>query len=517
MRDLLPGGGFRRPTYHRHMLESPRAVPLEEIAAAAEVTELRCVRMPDPGATIRGVVVHAPDDPVPRPDLLVLCTAPEKGIPECPAVVLRESSLIEDGDGVVPPDCAVFVVAGDVRWSDVYDRVQWAVGESFGRLAERDVFHLADALATALGGAVSIEDARRRVVAFSTVAGQPIDDVRRRGILGRQVPEHVERGQWYGRLWRASGVVEFRAGPESSSRLALAVRVGGEPIGSIWVMGGRDSLCGDAEAILLRSVETVAACLAHQDHFASRGRDYRRQTLRELFDGAAGDASGTDRELAAPVLLVAVRRRQADDAELLDERLADVLSLRAERLHGAALTAALDGHVYAVVACCDRVRLDAMLRPILSRDDAEALVAVSSKITEFSQLTAARSEVDRTLRMHANDTAASEQWVHYVDDDRDRLLLAEIAEALHGVAGLQSGVVATMAEHDREHGTDYVTTLRAWLESGGDAPAASARLFVHPNTFRYRMSRLRSLFELDLDHPDLRLLLHLQARIRDFG
>jgi hypothetical protein len=372
-------------------------------------------------------------------------------------------------------------------------------------------------LATALGGAVSIEDARRRVVAFSTVAGQPIDDVRRRGILGRQVPEHVEREQWYGQLWRASGVVEFRAGPESSSRLAVAVRIGGEPIGSIWVMGVRDSLCADAEPILLGSVETVATCLAHQDHFASRGRDYRRQTLSELFAGAADDAGGADRELAAPVLLVGVRRRNAEDAELLDERLADVLSLRAERMHGAALSAALDGHVYAVVACCDRTRLEAMLRPVLSRASDSTLVAVSSKTSTLNELPVARSAVDRALRMHVDDPEAGEHCLYYVDDDRDRLLLAEIAEELRGVAGLRAGVVAAMADHDREHGTEYVSTLRAWLESGGDVPSASARLFVHPNTFRYRIGRLRSLFELDLDDPDVRLLLHLQARLRDFG
>src|SRR5262249_21343693 len=136
---------------------------------------------------------------------------------------------------------AIFVAPDDLRWSDIYDRLQWAVGESFGRLAEHDVFHLADALAMATGGAVSIEDVHRNVVAFSTVPGQPIDDVRRKGMLGRPVPEPVEGDRGCARLWRTGGVVGFPAGPERSSRLASAVRVGTEPLGSIWVVGARTS------------------------------------------------------------------------------------------------------------------------------------------------------------------------------------------------------------------------------------------------------------------------------------
>jgi hypothetical protein len=509
---MTPGLTHRR-AYHRAMMQVSRGVPIGTLAGPLKSAGLNCVRIPDPDAPVRGVVVHAPDDPAPQPDQLVLCTAPQDGVPDCAAVVLRQSGLPESL-AAVPEHTAAFAAPDDLRWSNIYDRVQWAVGESFGRIAEHDVFHLADALAMAVGGAVSIEDLHRNVIAFSTVPGQPIDDVRRRGILGRHVPEHAERDEWYAQLWRADDVVEFQAGPESSSRLATAVRVGTEPLGSIWVVGGRDTLSADAEQILLGAVDTVAACLSHQDHFTSQGRDHRRRALEELF---ASDGS-PERRLPGPARLVSIRRQPgAGQAELVDERIADVLSLHAHRLHGTAMAAVLDDGVYALLPAVDRDRVEQLLGPVLVRAGVTSALAVLSSVTDtVGHLLRVRHQVDLALRLHAADELGPGVTVVDLDDEADRLLLAEIADAVADIEALHVGTVHDIAEHDRVHGTEYVSTLRAWLESGSDVPTAAAQVYVHPNTFRYRMTRLRSLFDLDLERADERLLLHLQLRLRDF-
>ena len=52
-----------------------------------------------------------------------------------------------------------------------------------------DLFALANAIAGMVGGAVTIEDPARRVLAYSTLGDQPIDAARRGSILGRQVPD----------------------------------------------------------------------------------------------------------------------------------------------------------------------------------------------------------------------------------------------------------------------------------------------------------------------------------------
>jgi len=492
-----------------------RGVPVDELAAPLGGAALDCVRVPVPTAVVRGVVIHAPGDPAPDADLLTLCPAPDAGLPDCVAIVVRESCVTETL-ARVPAHTAVFTVADSARWSDVYDRVQWALRESYGQLAVHDPFTLADALATALGGAVAIEDVSRRVVAFSTIPGQRIDDVRRKGILDRHVPEHVERQQWYARLWRSPGVCEFPMGEECTARLAIAVRAGGEPLGSIWVIGTRDALNPGADEILQRSVGVVAACLAHQDHFASWGRQTRGQVLRQLLDDGVAAREGLGYAISGPTSLVAfIRGEQAGDLELLDLRLADVLSLHAQRFQGFGLAAAIDGRVYALVPATERTRLDAQLRGIVSRMGfAAGLVAVGSAVHRVDELPRARRGVDRLLALCSRRGTQPGDIVH-VDDEQANLVFAEIADAVRDIDALQAGAVSKIAQYDRDHGTAYVPTLRAWFESGGDVPAAAARLHVHANTFRYRMTRAGALFGLRLDQPDERLLLHLQLRLAD--
>lgn len=494
------------------MIQPSRAVPVDELATALTRTVIRTVRVPEPSVTIRGVVMHAPGDPPCEPDLLVLCADPGPGLPDSVAVVVRESA-VAGALAAAPASTAIFAAPDEGRWSDLYDRVQWALGESVGQLAEHDAFHLADALASAVGGAVAIEDARRRVVAFSTVPGQRIDDVRRQGILGRQVPEHAEREKWYARLWRTPGVSEFTDGTESTARLAVAVRAGAEPLGSIWVVGARASLNPGADEILARSVGVVAACLAHQDHFAARSRSGRGQLLRQVLDVGSEDLGYT---LPGPVVLAGMRRDgAAEERDLLDARLADILSLHAQRCGGLGLAAALDGRVYALLPAADRPRLESQLLGTITRTALPAgWIALSDPVERIDQLPAVRRQVDRLLALcHRRGTDRPE--IVRVADARDSLMLAELADAVRGSDALRDGPLGRIAGYDHDHGTSYVPTLRAWFESSGDAVAAAARLHLHPNTFRYRMTRARALFGLRLEQPDERLLLHLQLRLAE--
>jgi DNA-binding PucR family transcriptional regulator len=73
-----------------------------------------------------------------------------------------------------------------------------------------------------------------------------------------------------------------------------------------------------------------------------------------------------------------------------------------------------------------------------------------------------------------------------------------------------TGPVALLFGYDELHGTNLVGTLRAWLDAFGDVTAASAALFVHPNTFRYRLRRLTEVSGIDLTDPEERLAAMLQ-------
>jgi PucR-like helix-turn-helix protein len=56
-------------------------------------------------------------------------------------------------------------------------------------------------------------------------------------------------------------------------------------------------------------------------------------------------------------------------------------------------------------------------------------------------------------------------------------------------------------------------TLRAWLDRPGQVQAMAAALGVHPQTVRYRMTRLRELFGERLEDPEARFELGLALRV----
>ena len=66
--------------------------------------------------------------------------------------------------------------------------------------------------------------------------------------------------------------------------------------------------------------------------------------------------------------------------------------------------------------------------------------------------------------------------------------------------------------YDKENNAHLVETLRAYLDEFGDVTTAAARVFVHPNTFRYRLRRLVHIGQVDLRDPEARFALMLQLR-----
>lgn len=69
--------------------------------------------------------------------------------------------------------------------------------------------------------------------------------------------------------------------------------------------------------------------------------------------------------------------------------------------------------------------------------------------------------------------------------------------------------------HDIEHGTQYVATLRAWLQAQGDPTEAGRQLGVHENTVRYRLRRMAELTTLDLRDGDKRLAMVIELAALD--
>jgi len=80
------------------------------------------------------------------------------------------------------------------------------------------------------------------------------------------------------------------------------------------------------------------------------------------------------------------------------------------------------------------------------------------------------------------------------------------------VASLRERALAPLSGERAASRTRLEETLRAWLQHAGSQRAAAAALSVHPQTVRYRVSRLRELFGAALDDPEQRLELEIALR-----
>ncbi|OZB77280.1 MAG: hypothetical protein B7X41_21220 [Microbacterium sp. 14-71-5] len=92
-------------------------------------------------------------------------------------------------------------------------------------------------------------------------------------------------------------------------------------------------------------------------------------------------------------------------------------------------------------------------------------------------------------------------------------LLVELGDLARARGDQPTGPVRLLIDHDREKGTQLVETLRAWLDAFGDVSIAAARIYTHPNTFRYRLRRLAEISGLDLADPESRFSAMMQLRL----
>ena len=72
-----------------------------------------------------------------------------------------------------------------------------------------------------------------------------------------------------------------------------------------------------------------------------------------------------------------------------------------------------------------------------------------------------------------------------------------------------------LMSHDQEKGTQYFETLRTYLLQERDIPRTAQELIIHRTTLQYRLKKILSMTELNLDNPWQRLYLMLSLWILD--
>jgi sugar diacid utilization regulator len=155
---------------------------------------------------------------------------------------------------------------------------------------------------------------------------------------------------------------------------------------------------------------------------------------------------------------------------------------------------------------------DCLLAFLESRFPATQFTIGASRVTmTLSQLGAARDQARATLKL-ARRLGRTDTVTAYEELGFYRLLLAVPAPELRRFA---DEVLGPLVDYDEAHGSDLVSTLAVYLQTGGSPRHAAERLFVHPNTVVYRIGRIQTLIGVDLTDPEDRLLCQAAVKGRE--
>lgn len=59
-----------------------------------------------------------------------------------------------------------------------------------------------------------------------------------------------------------------------------------------------------------------------------------------------------------------------------------------------------------------------------------------------------------------------------------------------------------LVDYDKKNGTDYMTTLKAYLDYNASVQEVAKETFVHRNTINYKIKKIKEILECDLDYQD---------------
>jgi len=95
-------------------------------------------------------------------------------------------------------------------------------------------------------------------------------------------------------------------------------------------------------------------------------------------------------------------------------------------------------------------------------------------------------------------------------------LVCSYAYEQMGAEGYGCQDLDRLAAEDREKGTDFYKSLKAYLLSGNNVNHAAKELFIHRNTMVYRLAKIHEIIGYDINQPDVARRLLLTMTLREF-
>ncbi|AWB94697.1 PucR family transcriptional regulator [Agromyces badenianii] len=414
-------------------------------------------------------------------------------------------------------------VADRISWRLLDAQLTHLLGEAEAPLAgpqdrgAEPLFALANELAEFFGGSVAIEDLSRNILAYSSVPGQLIDALRTHGILARQVPASPYNDDQYRTVLRSEGAIKYPRLGEEEPRVAVAIKAGALPLGSIWAIdaAGEGPVTPEQDERMRRASALAGAHLLDDLRAHSTNQRPREDRLRTLLTGI--DLTGTEfAELGIPeergAVLLGFDVPGAGPTAIAQLRSTVIRHLVLHRPDAVAV--AHRGRVYTLFAAGDVDEAVTVARPLLPLIDRlvgeGTRVAVAGPTHRSGDVAGARELADRLLGAAARGAGSSMPRIVTAANVRPSLVVERVAELFAAAAELRDPALDALSE--AEGTRPIVETLLVWLECFGNVAQTAERLDVHQNTVRHRLRRASETHGIKLELADERLAAWLQLR-----
>ncbi|RZL77688.1 MAG: PucR family transcriptional regulator [Rhodococcus sp. (in: high G+C Gram-positive bacteria)] len=439
-------------------------------------------------------------------------------------------------------DVPVLVVGDEVDWTRLIAMARTAVAgaavDSVSGVRLGDLFAFANAVASIANGATSIVDPSGRILGYSTVPGQPIDDLRRETTLTLQELTPPALDADFKVVYSSTTALFVRSPSGIADRLALAVRAGGELLGSIWIIDPGGERRQPALDALGRLAPLAGLHMLHarsaSDFTERRNADLMR-TLMDDPTQASFAAAQLGLEFtggfAVAAFVLAHPNGGSLDAMREQHRLLQLVTVTCNVQFRSAYSALIDSVVYTLLPCpggSPRAAHRRVIRDIgasATTISAHPVVAAVGGIAEqISELPRSRTEAVRTLRYLVRRQSATggtptgqPPLAAVFEDFRTELNILEIGKYIAEQHLDEFDVIDSIRAYDAAHHTDFLVTLRAYFDSNANVAKAAERMHVHGNTIRYRIARLTEEFHVDFEDPTTRLWLWLRLVSTDLN
>lgn len=141
--------------------------------------------------------------------------------------------------------------------------------------------------------------------------------------------------------------------------------------------------------------------------------------------------------------------------------------------------------------------------------DRQIYVGVGSQVTDIENLSVSYRRAEAAAKM-AMRTKTS--LLQFEEMGMYRLLYSCTDTDL--LTQIRQEMLSVLEEHDRQHNSNYVETLKCYLEQDGSIQAMAQSMFTHRNTIIYRMNNIKKLLGTELATPAERLPYQIAFYIR---